>query len=376
MTIRLNKEEVVILQVLAEKGKKKTEIAEILGITEGSVRYHLKRDAEGAVDARKNKTKKAQSVSDVIETWFDAHKDNRRPVNVQDLHEHLVSEHGYTGSYKSVLRYVRSRYPKPALRTYRRVETPPGAQSQTDWGEFPSVVIGRTEVWLSAFLMVLGYSRKIALVWRLGKDLLNWLEAHNEAYKRLGGVAAVNRIDNVKTAISKGAGCWGEIHPVYRSYARSICFHVDACQPRAGNAKGKVEAKVRLARLRVDPTGRYFEDLEHLQSWSDARLESWSKGAICPATGLSVHESWQEELDYLGHPDRYPKPFDLVVTRLVGRDCMVHFENRDYSVPFRFVDKSVEIRGCSDSVEKAHRAFVVHRGRKTTGTSWNPRVSF
>jgi hypothetical protein len=31
-----------------------------------------------------------------------------------------------------VLRYVRSRFARPPMRTYRRVETPPGAQEQTD----------------------------------------------------------------------------------------------------------------------------------------------------------------------------------------------------------------------------------------------------
>lgn len=54
-----------------------------------------------------------------------------------------MEEHGYGGPYRSVLRYVRAHYPPPKMRTYRRVETPPGAQSQTDWGEFPRVDLGR-----------------------------------------------------------------------------------------------------------------------------------------------------------------------------------------------------------------------------------------
>ena len=351
MAHRLSKEEVVTLRVLAEKGKRKTEIAEILGVTEGAVRYRLKRSSEGAVDGRKNKEQKAESVSDAIASWFAARKDDHRPVNVTDLYEYLVDAKKYPGSYNSVLRFVRSRYPKPRVRTYRRVETPPGAQSQTDWGEFPSVIIGQDDVWLSAFVMVLSHSRKTAVVWRTRKNLLNWLEAHNGSYERLGGVAAVNRIDNVKTAIAHGAGCWGEIHPVYRTYARSVGFHIDACQPREARAKGKVEAKVRLTRLRVNPAGRYFESLAHLQAWTDVRLDAWSKRAICPATGLSVHESWEEELDFLGMPDAYPKPFDVVATRPVGRDCMVHFESRAYSVPFAYCGCSVELRGCADTVE-------------------------
>ena len=56
------------------------------------------------------------------------------------VYEHLAMEYGYAGSYNSVRRYVRATYPKPKQRTYRRVETPPGAQTQTDWGEYPMIL--------------------------------------------------------------------------------------------------------------------------------------------------------------------------------------------------------------------------------------------
>ena len=44
-------------------------------------------------------------------------------VNLQALYEQFVRDHGYGGSYKSVQRYARARFPKPKLRTRRRVET-------------------------------------------------------------------------------------------------------------------------------------------------------------------------------------------------------------------------------------------------------------
>lgn len=351
MPCRLSKEEIVTLRVLKGKGQKKTEIAATLGVTEGTVRYHLKRASSGAVDGRGNKSRKADEVSDAITYWFELHKDNRRPVNVHDLYDHLVEVHSYWGSYKSVLRYVRAHYPVPRIRTYRRVETPPGAQTQTDWGEFSQVDVGDGLEPLSAFHMALSHSRMPAVVWRHRKDQLSWLEAHNESYLRLGGVAATNRIDNVKTGISHGAGCWGEINQVYGTYARSVGFHVDACQPGASNAKGKVEAKVRLSRLRVDPGSRRFDSIEELQEWTDKRIRRWTEKSICPATGLSVLESWEAEVPLLGQPDRLPKPFDVVVTRPVGKDCMVHFEGRSYSVPFVYVGRLVEIRGCADTVQ-------------------------
>lgn len=51
-------------------------------------------------------------------TTHQTHEESR-PVNVRALHEHLAAEHGYTGSYKSVLRYVRTQYPPLKRRPYR-----------------------------------------------------------------------------------------------------------------------------------------------------------------------------------------------------------------------------------------------------------------
>ena len=351
MPCRLSKEEIVALRVLGDKNMKKTEIAATLGVSEGTVRYHLKRQAEKAVDGRQNKTQKAEAYAEVITHWVESQSGNERPVNVQELHEHLETEHGYSGSYKSVLRYIRRHYPRPRMRTYRRVETPAGAQTQTDWGEFSHVAVGGNYEALSAFVMCLSHSRMMAVIWRNSKDQLSWLESHNEAYSRLGGVAAVNRIDNVKTAISHGAGSWGEINQVYRTYAQSMGFHIDACQPRAPEAKGKVEAKVHLSRLRVNPSRHHFDGIEELQQWTDERVKRWSEQAICPATGKTVVASWEDEITFLREVDRYPQPFDVVVSRPVGKDCMVNFEGRSYSVPFQYASQRVEVRGCADRVQ-------------------------
>lgn len=351
MPCRLSKEEIVTLQTLHKKEKTKTEIAATVGVTESTVRYHIKRAESGAVDGRGNKEFKAEAFSEVIDSWFEFRKESRRPVNVRDLHDHLVEQQGYPWSYKSLLRYVRHRYPRPRIRTYRRVETPPGAQSQTDWGEFSAVDIGRGPEPLSAFFMTLSHSRMPAVIWRRRKDQLSWLESHNESYERLGGVAAVNRVDNVKTAIATGAGAWGKINPVYRAYARTMGFHIDACQPRAGNAKGKVEAKVHLGRLRIDPSHRPYDGMEHLQSWSENRILRWSEKAICPSTGRTVRDSWESEIGRLRPIENLPKPFDVVVTRPVQKDCMVYFEGRSYPVPFSYVGRLVEVRGCADTVQ-------------------------
>ena len=82
MPCRLSKEEIVALRVLGGKNMKRTEIAATLGVSEGTVRYHLKRQAERAIDGRQNKTQKAEAYAEVITQWVECKSGNERTVNV------------------------------------------------------------------------------------------------------------------------------------------------------------------------------------------------------------------------------------------------------------------------------------------------------
>jgi hypothetical protein len=48
-------------------------------------------------------------------------------------------------------------------------------------------------------------------------------------------------------------------------------------------------------------------------------------------------------------PDLH-EPFDCVVARRVSRDCLVSFEGRRYSLPFRWLGRLVEVRGTAQHV--------------------------
>jgi transposase len=296
-------------------------------------------------------------LDQAVQTWWEEELRRRdeakekRPPAADALHDYLWEEHGFDGSYKAVLRYVRAKFPGPKIRPYRRVETPPGAQTQSDWMEITLDLGDETgPTPLYGFVMRLSHSRKKAVVWSRRKDQLAWLHCHNEAYKRLGGIAAINRIDNEKTAISKGAGPWGVINPVYRSYARTMGFHVDACEVRCPEQKGKVERGVGEVK-ELELGRRRFESLVELQAYTDRRLEDESRKRVCPATGKTVHETWEiERLLLHALPATLPAPFDLVQDCPVHKDCTIRFEGRTYAVPFAYVRKKVEVRGESGTV--------------------------
>lgn len=346
------------MAVLLERGHSQSAVARLLGVTEGTVRYHRKRGTVGAADGRSKQNLKAAAHAEAISHWRDQQEDAR--VNLAALHDWLRREHGYGGSLKSVQRYWKRTFPAPAIRARRRVETPAGAQAQVDWAEFPGVVLGDEVVDLVALIVTLSWSRKRAVIWARSKDMLSWQTCQIACFERLGGVPAVLRIDNVKTAIARGAGAWGVINETYRRFAVQLKFHVDACQPRHPRGKGKVERHVRDLRGTVDPRREVFDSLEALQAATDARLEERAGRLRCPTTGTSIAEAWEQERRLLTPlPETLAEPFDVVVRRPVGIDCLVSFEGRQYSVPFRFVGQEVEVRGLAGRVQILKDAAVV-----------------
>jgi transposase len=336
------------IKSLSQRGVSQREIARLLDVTEGTVRYHARCRADPAPDGRA-KPFLAASYAEAIAFWRSLQDPDR--LNLADLHDWLVAEHSYPGSLRSLQRYWKATYPAPRIHARRRVETPPGAQIQADWADFPSVIVGGERIYLRAFRMVLGDGRRDAVVWSVQKDMLAWLSRHTEALRRLGGVAATVRVDNEKTAVSRGAGAWGEVNATYRRYAQLMRFHVDACPPRTPRNKGKIERSVRTQRWGADPS-RY--------GWRDDESEKSARRRRCPATGTTVLEASHEERRVLTPlPEPVWEPFDLVQTRQVTVDGLVSFEGRQYNVPFHYVLTWVEVRGCARTVQVVADAAIM-----------------
>lgn len=338
------------IKELAGRGVPGRQIARMLGVREGAVRYHLQRQAAGATDGRARQVSKAAAFAPAIEHWLSTQGD--APLNLAALHDWLVTEHAYPGSRRGLERFFARHHAQPAIRARRRVETPPGAQAQADWAEYRGVIVAGECVTLYAFHLQLSHSRYEAIVWSPRKDLLSWLHVHNEAWRRIGGIAATVRVDNEKTVMSQGAGAWGLIHPSYRRYAETVGFHIDVCPPRSPGHKGKVERRILDQRLGADPRRREWASFDELQAWTDERVAASAARRTCPATGTSVLAAWRAERAHLAPlPAELPEPFDHVARRRVAVDCTVSFEGRTYSVPFALVGQTVEVRGAAGRVQ-------------------------
>ena len=84
------------------------------------------------MDGRAQQQEVCSPYEPLILEWIQQQEERRpgtRPEPIRALYETLQMEHGYTGSYKAVVRYVRRRTAQPEVQPFRRVETRPGGRA-------------------------------------------------------------------------------------------------------------------------------------------------------------------------------------------------------------------------------------------------------
>lgn len=149
----------------------------------------------------------------------------------------MARERGYQGSAVQLRRVVARL--RPAHReAFVRRRTVAGEEAQADWACFGTVPVGRARRKLSCFLMVLSYSRALALEFFFDQSLENFLTGHVRALDFLGGAARYLVYDNLRTAVLERRGDAVHFHPRLLELAGHYHFAPRPCRPARGNEKG------------------------------------------------------------------------------------------------------------------------------------------
>lgn len=336
---------------MRERGTSVRQVASQLGVTEGGLRYRLKKlEEEPSEDGRAKQPTALDDYLETVQAIQERLDDGRltaegRPCQVQTIYEILVRDHGYRGSYQAVVRHLRRKHGKPKLRAFRRVETPPGVQAQHDWFEV-RVPIGGREQRIQALLGTLSHSRAKFCWVSEDQSQLAWHTGHLALFERYSGVPLWVRIDNLKTGVASGAGHTAVLNRAYELFARTCGFEIDPCRPATGSDKGKAERAVRTFRSAFGEVFRRGAgSLDELGWLLDERAHKLMDRLICPVTGTTITEAFRAEQQVLEPVPTMVEPFDLVVTRRVSRDCLISFEGRRYSVPFAWIGRLVDVWG-------------------------------
>jgi len=338
-------EEVHFIIMMKKVKYSNCEIARKLGVTEGAVRYRLKREVSEAEDLRTKRGSHLDCFSSVIGNWVSDYEGDRRRPTLKLLYDILRERYGYDRSYDAVRRYVRKHFPSFYKKgSWVRIETPAGHLVQVDWKEDIKVQMRESGNWLKVHAMIftLAFSRKSVVLFREIKDLQTFLNCHREAFARLGGLPLVIRTDCLKSAITRWNGSDTVLNPDYSRYISRLGINAFPSRPSTPTDKAKVEKRIRDLFCRLDLKHKVYKDMSDLQNWSDAKLCELEKGWRSGATGYSVAESFLYEQQHLKSlPIHFPQvPVKERVVR-VRNDGTVYFCKNYYQVHGKYRGKDI-----------------------------------
>jgi transposase len=277
----------------------------------------------------------------------------------------MLTARGYLGSVTTLRRLVRGLRPRPVAEAYLRLHTLPGEQAQVDWGHFGSIQVGKAQRSLSAFVMVLSWSRALHVRFTLDQTLESFLLGHVEAFTALGGVARTLLYDNLKSAVLARQGSTIEFHPRLLELAAHYHFLPRPCAVARGNEKGRVERAIRFLRDRFF-AARPFRDVDDLNAQFLHWRDQWAHARPWPADPTqTVAQALQEERSRLLPLPEHPFECSRVLARTSGKTPYLRFERNDYSIPPDCIRKPLTLVATSDQIRILDGTLEIARHRRS-----------
>jgi transposase len=348
-----------------QKGHNISQIARSLGISRPTVRKYLEAAKAGGLsrnpgdpssgipeDVMAAVAKAAKPVSiaaGVVQEVIALHKEqictwlDEADMTAKQVWR-LLTEQGYPFSYSSLKRYINKLKPDNSKKVTIRLETSAGDQAQVDFGQV-TLTLGdlKRRVW--AFVMTLSYSRHRYVRFVERQDTNTWLDCHIRAFEFFGACPRTVLLDNLKAGVVKADLYDPTINRAYAELERHYGFVADPAKVRTPEHKGKVERSMPTVRQQL-VAGRQYQDLAD----ANDKAIDWSLSGI----GMKKHGTTHEEPVLRFERDEKSTLLPLPARRFetpLWKSCTVHpdhhvvFDKSYYSVPTRYVGKTVWVRG-------------------------------
>jgi transposase len=265
--------------------------------------------------------------------------------NAKAIYQDLVDDHGFTGRYSSVKRFVRHCRGTQAPEARAVILTPPGEECQVDYGTGPMVRdphsgrYRRTRL----FVLTLGYSRKCIRLLTFQSSTRTWAELHEQAFRRLGGATKTVVLDNLREGVLKPDIYDPALNPLYRDALAHYGAVALPCRVGDPDRKGKVERGVGHAK-NTPLKGQRFESLEEAQAYLDRWEAHWADTRIHGTVKRQVAAMFAEEKPALTPLPLEPFRHYQFGERRVNLDGCVEVDAAYYSAPPGWIGRTVNVQ--------------------------------
>jgi transposase len=248
---------------------------------------------------------------------------------------------GYPGSAATIRRYLRTVRPARG-RVDQEVHYEPAQAMPVDWGECGQVQLGATTRKVSVFVAVLCSSRLMYIEFTLSQRQAEFDRGVVHALEFFGGSPRALIVDNLKAAVTNGAGRAACFHPEFLALCGCYDLQPIACERRDPESKGIVEGGVRYVKHNA------------LAGRSDELIRFEDYQALAPL--------WRDEVGNVRiHAMTRERPTDFSAS---GRCCVRC--RRSPSTPMRSCRRwSVPMRGSSSTATaiRYHHGWHARRSR-------------
>ncbi len=262
----------------------------------------------------------------------------------------LLARDGIVISESSFLRFVKSHFSHLDRNiTVRLPETEPAKYAQADFGRLGKLYDEATKrvriAW--AFIVTLCYSRHMFVFITFKQDTHAVIEGCELAWEYFGGIPEILIFDNMSSVVDKADRYSPRINKTFLEYAQFRGFVVDPTNPAHPRGKAIVENSVAYLK------GNFFAG-ENFLSREDCqeRAVDWCTNVA----GLRIHGTIrQKPIDVFNEAEkvrlspydgtRYDTPY--WANPVVHPDHHISFKKSLYSLPTKYIGKSVDVRGDS-----------------------------
>jgi transposase len=280
---------------------------------------------------------------DRIEHWLTA----KRPLRLTKVHTLLHRDYGVDVSYATLRRFAIDEFSwglrKP---TVLIADVPAGEEAQVDFGLMDMMYDPQTgrQRRLHALIVTLCFSR-YQFVWPTWEQTtVAVCEGLDEAWRFFGGIVPRIIPDNASSMVSRADPLSPTIVEAFADYAHARGLFIDAARVESPKDKGRVENQVPYVRESWF-AGEQFADMQAARESARAWCRDIAGARIHGTTRAVPREVFEREELPLLRPapqDNYDVPH--WTTAKVHPDHHIQVLKSLYSVPTRFIGKSVRVR--------------------------------
>ena len=294
-----------------------------------------------------------EDVKSFIEECFRSDEEEglkKQRHTAKRVYDRLVEEKGFEGGESTIRKAVAElRSDRVSAKASIPLAYDPGDAIQIDWGEATVYICGvKTKV--NTFCGRLCYSCDLFVQAFYAQNIESFLEAIQRMFEYFDGVPRRLIFDNAKVAVKEGFGLHARATDKYSLFAAHYSFKPVFCNVASGNEKGLVENLVGFSRRNTLVPVPHINDIDVLNAMLLERCLKYRNEHRISSHKQSVRDEYNLEKAYLQKIPPYR--FDTCKTSMakVNDFSLVRFEKNNYSVPFRYIGKTITVKGYANKV--------------------------